>query len=411
MSFRPEQTKQRAAAVHVGRLLGGSRRLLRLWLEPRHTIPARATGSRADWCKFFASGTVPPAYGTTVFPAGTKVQNIGYWNLLYDQFGDEGFDYAADGAGYTSNVINWNSADAMQANNDYSSSTSYCRLDGGYGQLFTKLAAAVEFLAARYPGSGIFYDYNATRLTEFPDGQTSCVFARSNGGQQVVTADYLFLAMPRKSLELIAQDCESSYMLNKPAVKYFLQSSIDQPAVKIVMLFDTPWWSNASLCKHSPDLTNPTQPTNPSVPPGQWVGGPTITDLPLRQVYYFANNIPGGPGLSGGPYVLLASYDDENYSDFWRVLETTQDLTKAPSLNDQPLYGPTEVPVNSPMANMLMKQLAEAHGADVTKLPAPIAVDHQDWDKTRTAVGTTAGRLTTTSAKSWTRSERRISRF
>lgn len=343
--------------------------------SPPHPLGSN-NADRAAWCKYFASGTVPPAYGTPVFPAGTKVQNIGYWNLLYDQFDDEGFDYAADGAGYTSNVINWNSADAMQANNDYGSGSSYCRLDGGYGQLFTKLANAVEFLASRYPGSGIFYDYNATRLTELPNGQTSCVFSRSVGGQQVVNADYLFLAMPRKSLELIARDCASSYMLNQPAVKYFIQSSIDQPAIKLIMVFASPWWTDTSQCAYTPCLRNP---GDTSVPRGQWVGGPTITDLPLRQIYYFGNNVPGGPGVTGGPYVLLASYDDENYSDFWRVLETNQDLTEAPSLNDQPLHGPTEVPVNSPMARMLMKQLAEAHGADVTKLPAPIAVYYQDW--------------------------------
>jgi hypothetical protein len=334
---------------------------------------------RTAWCTYFASGAVAPGSGTPVFPAGTKVQNIGYWNLLYDQFGDEGFDYAADGAGYTSNVINWNSADAMQANNDYGSDTSYARLDGGYGQLFTKLSAAIQFLASRYPGSGIFYNQTAQSLTELPNGQTSCVFS-SNRSQQVVAADHLFLAMPRKSLELIAQGCLPAYMLNQSRVQYFIQSSIDQPAMKIVMVFDSPWWSSASgLCRHSPFLTNPQPSKNPPVPPGQWVGGPTITDLPLRQIYYFANNIPGGPGVSSGPYVLLASYDDENYSDFWRVLEVTQDLSEAPSRIDQPLHGPTEVPVDSPMTNMLMKQLADAHGANAAQLPAPLAVYYQDW--------------------------------
>lgn len=36
---------------------------------------------------------------------------------MYDQLGGEGFNYVADGDGYTSNVINWNAADALQANN------------------------------------------------------------------------------------------------------------------------------------------------------------------------------------------------------------------------------------------------------------------------------------------------------
>src|SRR6478609_8726644 len=49
--------------------------------------------------------------------------------------------------------INWNAADAMQANNDYASSVSYQRLDGGYGLLFDAMAAKVTELASKYPGS------------------------------------------------------------------------------------------------------------------------------------------------------------------------------------------------------------------------------------------------------------------
>jgi hypothetical protein len=91
---------------------------------------------RPKWCSYYAHGEVTAQNATPSFPAGTRVHDMGYWNLLYDQFGDEGFDYSADGTGYTSNVINWNSADAMQANNDYGSGVKYMRPDGGYGLLF-----------------------------------------------------------------------------------------------------------------------------------------------------------------------------------------------------------------------------------------------------------------------------------
>lgn len=334
-------------------------------------------GDRKAWCKYFAQGQVLKAGATAVYPAGTPVRDIGYWNLLYDRFGDEGFDYAADGAGYTSNVINWNAADAMQANNDYGSGVAYCRLDGGFGQLFAKLAAAVESLARAWPGSGIFYGHTCVRLAESANGRTACSFSTPAGPKEVM-ADELFLAMPRKALELVAAGCAPGYVLNRDEVQYLLQSSIDQPAIKVLLVFDKPWWTDESLCTRRPCLTNP-RPGDPSVPPGQYVGGPTITDLPLRQIYYFANNVPGGPGVSGGPYVLLASYDDENYSDFWRVLETDGDYTRAPSRIDQPLHGPTAVPATSRMAAMLMKQLAEVHGADIAQLPTPRAVYYQDW--------------------------------
>jgi len=331
-----------------------------------------ANADRPAWCTYYASGAVGPNQATASFPAGTAVRNIGYWNLLYDQLGDEGYDYCADGTGYTSNVINWNSADAMQANNDYGSGTSYRRLDGGYSLLFDTLAQAVENAASAYPGSGIAYGAQLTSLAVAANGSsTVCIF--SNGAQ--VVADYLFLAMPRRSLEMVAAGCAPDYMLNDRKVKYFLESSIDQPAIKAVLVFDQAWWApSQGLCAFPPNLV----PVG-SAPDTQSVGGPTITDLPLRMVYYFGNNVPGGPGTSGGPYVLLASYDDMNYSNFWRELERSDDYTQAPSLIDQPLTGPTSLPVNGPLAQIVMKQLADAHGADLADLPAPTAVYFQDW--------------------------------
>jgi hypothetical protein len=334
----------------------------------------QTNADRSLWCGYYQSGAVGASSGTPSFPAGTLVQNMGYWNLLYDQLGDEGYDYCADGNGYTSNVINWNAADAMQANNDYGSSTAYCRLNGGYSLLFEALAAAVEKAAAYYPGSGILYNQQLVNLDYAENGaQTICYF--SMDCEAPVLADYLFLAMPRRALELVASRCASTYMLNNAEVKYNLESSLDQPAIKAVLVFDQAWWApSAGLCTHSPNLT-----PIAGAPDTQWVGGPTVTDLPLRMVYYFGNNVPNGPGITGGPYVLLASYDDMNYSNFWRELQTSSDYVQAPSLIDQPLTGPTSVPIDGPLAGILMKQLAEAHGADVANLPAPTAVYFQDW--------------------------------
>ena len=67
------------------------------------------------------------------------------------------------------------------------------------------------------------------------------------------------------------------------------------------------------------------------------------------------------------------------YSSFWRVLETIGDYKKTPSSIRQPMEGPTRVPVDSPLGNLLVKQLAETHGARVEDVPAPRALYYQDW--------------------------------
>ncbi|HEX2080715.1 MAG TPA: FAD-dependent oxidoreductase [Longimicrobium sp.] len=339
-----------------------------------------ANEDRAAWCEYFANGTVPAAGATASFPAGTPARDIGYWNLLYDQLGDEGYDYAADGNGYSSNVIDWSAADAFENNNDVGSTTSFMRLDGGYSILFEALADAIGELAKAYPGSGIFYGQQLTGLSESgSDSTTTCTFADHLGsrGTYTVAADRLFLAMPRRALELVAAGCPAGYLLNDDRVRYYLESSINQPAIKIVMVWDDAWWMDPKICKYTPQLEWPS--AGPTPPAAQLVGGPTVTDLPLRMVDYFANNVPGGPGASGGPYVLLASYDDMTFSSFWRVLETIGDYKATPSSIRQPLHGPTRMPDDSPLAHLLVKQLAETHGARVEDVPAPRAVYFQDW--------------------------------
>jgi hypothetical protein len=336
-----------------------------------------ANADRAKWCNYYATGTVNASGATTSFPAGTPVRDIGYWNLLYDQLGDEGFDYAADGTGYESNVINWNAADAMQANNDYGSTTSYSRLDGGYSLLFQALADKVGTLMENYPGSAIHYGNWLEQLEESTtDNKTICTFGQSNFPPFQVAADVLFLALPRRALELVVPGS----LLGHERMRYYLESSLDQPAMKVVMVFDQAWWlskDNGGQCQYPPNLVWPSDRGN--APPSQSVGGATITDLPLRMVYYFGNNVPGGPGANSGPYVLLASYDDMTYSNFWREVEINGDYEAPPSLMHQPLTGPTPVHVDSPMAGLLLKQLAEVHGIDVTAIPTPTAIYYQDW--------------------------------
>jgi hypothetical protein len=258
------------------------------------------------------------------------------------------------------------------------------RLDGGYSLLFEALANQITALAANYPGSGIFYGQQLINLAESPtDNTTICTFVKQEGLETSTTttaADVLFLALPRRALEMVAEGCDPSYMLNTRQMKALVESSIDQPAIKVVMVFDQAWWlstQNGGQCQSAPILKAPYNASN--APASQGVGGATITDLPLRMIYYFGNNIPGGPGATGGPYVLLASYDDMNYSGFWRELEFSGDYGDAPSLLRQPLTGPTSVPVDSAMAGILIKQLADVHGIAVANIPTPTAIYFQDW--------------------------------
>jgi hypothetical protein len=343
------------------------------------TFASPTQWTRAQWCDYFESGALNQQMATAlgdIYPANTNIGDIGYWNLLYAFLGDEGFDYVSDANGYQSNVINWNSADAMQANTDFGSGVKYRRVPNGYGRLFEKLASEIQRYAERREQRIPVFNMG-TRLVSFVHNvahdKFHCLFEDANtGAQSEVVAEVLMLAMPRRAIELIAARCEPSNTLNQPAVMNFLQSSIDQPAMRIGMLFEKAWWTDPTLVQY-PLIPNPAFPNKPDM------GGPTITDLPLRQVFYFGNNLQGAK-QNEGPYVMLASYDDMTYAAFWEEMEITGRRRVAPSLNYQALNGPTELTRDSPMVNMALEQLGLAHGVLAGKtIPKPLTAVFMDW--------------------------------
>jgi hypothetical protein len=108
--------------------------------------------------------------------------------------------------------------------------------------------------------------------------------------------------------------------------------------------------------------------------------GPSVTDTPIRQVVYFGNNArdQAAPAVYG----LLASYDDEMYTDFWKELELGPDTNrKIPVSEDtQPLEGPRKAP--SVMVKMLRQQLAAIHfgpQSDFSFVPEPLETRYMDW--------------------------------
>ncbi|HEX3465709.1 MAG TPA: hypothetical protein VHS78_16790 [Candidatus Elarobacter sp.] len=396
--------------------------------------------TRPEWDAFYQHGRIAANLSTSsVFQKGDLLKNVGYWNLMYDRLGSEGFGYTADGNGYTSNVINWNSAVAIEANNEFTPGTQYKTLTIGYSGMFTALFEAIAALAQQ---KGVGFRY-------FPDTRLQSIFQDTDGtihfgcatrdephkAAQSRTTDAAWLAMPRHALELVARGTRFVHtggldVLNGRDVKLYLEAAIMQPSYKIGMFFDTPWWTSAT---YAPQLTGyvitdaviaalkkekfPSRyldalaklnvPENAYGAASDLVAaleaiaedrltvreeqqllaaalrstiGPSVTDTPVRQVVYFGNN---ALDTSAEPiYGMLASYDDESYTDFWQGLELNPDEERKVPLADdiQPLIGPRKVPDR--MLKMLRRQLAEIHfgpNANFDAVPEPKEARYMDW--------------------------------
>jgi hypothetical protein len=390
------------------------------------TPAVAAKMTRAQWCEFYQKGTIsvdmPDA---SVYRKGDRMTDIGYWDLMFDQLGPEGFAYTADGNGYTSNIINWNSADAIQANNEFTPGTEYKTLTTGYSSMFNALFDAIVKLSKK---RGVNFEYHPnTRLhsiLQINEVIHYSLATRENPNKKSAskTTDAAWLAMPRYAIDLVAQATryeshQGLDVLNHRKVQLYLESAIMQPSYKVGMFFDSPWWADSAS---SPALY-PAQITAYEVTddvlkelaakgfPKKYIAAiraatnPAIVDTPYTPGAVFIQTVEQciqerltvkqeelllnlslrntiGPSVTDTPirqvvyfgnnaldrkgkpvYGILASYDDEQFTSFWQEFELEPNAERKVPISEN--YQPLEGPRKVPerMVKMLRKQLAAVH--------------------------------------------------
>jgi hypothetical protein len=404
--------------------------------------------TRKQWNDFYQHGRIEAELaGSSVFQKGDHLKDIGYWNLMYDQLGSEGYNYAADGNGYSSNVINWNSAVAFQSNNEFTPGTNYFTITTGYSGMFAALFKAIVALADQ---KGIDFRFTPnTRLQSIFVQEGVIHYRLATRAEpwrvsQSQTTQAAWLAMPRYAIELVAQGSrytgsdEVLDVLNAQKVRLYLEAAVMQPSYKVGMFFNSPWWLTApypakivgfevmqavidqlnaggfpgALCdalgsstvlgvqfSSSADLVRAVEQqagVRLSVKEEQQLTsaaerdtiGPSITDTPIRMAVYFGNNARASDKKP--VYGVLASYDDETFTSFWQELEIGPNCERkqARSEDIQTLDGPREVPPR--MVKMLRRQLAELHfgpNADYSLVPEPLESRYMDWSLPPFAAG------------------------
>ncbi len=308
------------------------------------------TLSSRDWDQIKPQLT----YGLSGPYLGHKLNDMGFWNLIKDQSSQEGYEFLADAGGYYSNTINWNAAEAFPYMvGDFSKASSqYKTLKGGYDGIAKTLAAHY----CKAPGAAI---WGGNRLQTFRrSGQAGYRYELelvnvSTGTSWLVHCNRIVLAMPRRSLELLDPACLD--LLAEPTGGLFrnnLDSVIMEPSMKMLMGFTHPWWQPLGL-----------------------MAGHSITDLPMRQCYYF------GVDADDGNSLLLGSYNDMDTVSFWEPLSrhpikfAAQPIEGVSAAELAPLAG---VQATQVMIDEAISQLQELHGPDVT-VPQPYVTWYHDW--------------------------------
>lgn len=283
---------------------------------------------------------------------GMKVNDLGFWNLVKDQISEEGYSFLDQAGGYYSNTINWNAAEAFpyMVGDFADANVTYRTIEGGYDLV----AYALAYHYLETPEAAI---WSQNQLLTFERSENfgrkyRLTFKNLQSKREwYVYADKIVLAMPRRSLELLDPD---GFFFRNETLKMNMESVIMEPSFKLLMGFEYPWWTE--------DF--------------EATSGHSITDLPMRQCYYFGTDPKNSHSL------FLASYNDMQTVTFWKALDEhpvkftprSTSLVAAKDLVAAELRSPASLA----MVNEAMKEVRELHGAEM-EIPEPYVAMYKDW--------------------------------
>jgi Flavin containing amine oxidoreductase len=293
---------------------------------------------------------------------GRLLRDLPLRYILQRGISQEAVKFANDSSGYDTILTVWNAADGFPWNlGDFGREVTYFHAEPGYDSLPRTLAQKFEGLGGKVT--------LGRRLAGFDevdaDGGKAIEMRFADGGS--VTTRRLILAMPRRSLELLDQTGAVLAPENR-AVHELIASVTPMPLFKLAMCYRFPWWQTIDPVAVDANGKK------------EWrrlMRGQSITDLPVRQCYYWAVDAE-----TQNAVVLI--YDDGSDLDFWTGLrEAHAGVAFVNSLRSDDSDGSAEWRQhNAPqlMVEEAHRQLLIMHGvSNRPDIPMPYAAAYRDW--------------------------------
>jgi monoamine oxidase len=275
---------------------------------------------------------------------GRYLWELGFWNLLHEVMSSEAFQLLQDAGGYNTTMTNWNAAEAIPWYlADFGPEAEYRTLVDGMEAIPRTIAE--RFVAA---GGHLHTGYRLNTFERQEDGTLRLQF----DDQPPIRARHLVLAMPRRSLEMLDDDTE---FLLHPGVQSLIPTVTPHPMFKLFLCYRYAWWQDAGVNN-----------------------GRSVTDLPLRQVYYFGSEAEGPTAYNRElrDSLVMASYDDGPFVGFWTGLaEKGHSTTHYFPPSGEPRWNRYKCP--PAMITHAQRQLKLVH--DLEYIPEPYNAGFQDW--------------------------------
>jgi hypothetical protein len=288
---------------------------------------------------------------------GRPLWSFGYWDLLYRVLSPEAYAYIQAAGGYDTNVVNGNAV-SMLPIQEKGAATEFKTLTNGMQCLpealvegFRRVHPEGCFLnhllrAVRQDGQSFDLTFELTKSENYQ--------AKRTGEHRVVSARQLVLALPRMALEAIDWT-----PLHEPGqLSRRIRMVFKQHAFKLLLGYEVPWWLGLGL-----------------------QAGRSVTDMPIRQTYYFGTEgRQEGADPNNLNSLLMASYNDTGAVPFWRGLEEGDPFIgrRVPFLDEatDPVP-PSDCAATQQMVEMAQAQIARLH--DLRDPPEPYTALYHDW--------------------------------
>ena len=259
-----------------------------------------------------------------------------------------------DSLGYDCILWTWSAADGFPFNlTDIGSAVRHMHLVEGFSAFPRRLQEKALALGVDVQLSTRVKSVEDTQL---PDGTTGIAFTTVglDGVETPHLARKLILAMPRRAIELL--DRKGPLFDSRGAgFKSLLESVSPVPLFKIALCYENCWWEKVV---------------------GGGSNGKSVTDLPMRQVYYWKVNPDDQQGV-----VLM--YDGGLTKSYWEQLDNVEGPKQQVKLVGRQegveLWADYAAP--SRLIFEAHRQLLELHGLPESEVPPPYAAACRSWSR------------------------------
>lgn len=277
---------------------------------------------------------------------GTPVWKWGFWNLLMNELSIEAYNFIKDAGGYNTETSNWNAYNALVSYSKYNANVTFYKIKEGFDAVPKKMA---ELFVKN--GGKLNLNTRVTNLKEaIVNGEKLIqVFYQGPQKEESHFAKSVILALPKRAIELL--DCHC-FIFASPQLVEDLQRVDQVHASKVFLWYDEEWWTKLGF-----------------------LSGPSRTDLPLRQCYYFGTQSNStGDKLKG---LLMASYSDGTSVDFWEGFFPHSAFDKHSETFTSNERFLKEHILPEKMLKELTSELSELHEL---KVPNPKTALFQNWN-------------------------------